>query len=248
MSAASNSQCPVCRTAEVVCGKWTLLADPRPRRGQQPLLRAGALAGGDQPAHALAAPAGAGGGGDRRAPHLSRGAAAGRVRADREGRGAGAADRRHAHATARAGCSATPTPSPPPSRSNVQTGASARRSCRRRSAGPAGGSVGRARLPPQRSAEAARHRGGDPLQRAGRRAATRSPSTSPPSSRRRLALLQLRAADRRATSRARGRAALAARLRPGPRRGRSRPASPPPTWRPAASRSRPTRASAPRRC
>jgi DNA-binding HxlR family transcriptional regulator len=25
MSALSNSQCPVCRTAEVVCGKWTLL-------------------------------------------------------------------------------------------------------------------------------------------------------------------------------------------------------------------------------
>jgi len=25
MSAASNSTCPVCRTAEVVCGKWTLL-------------------------------------------------------------------------------------------------------------------------------------------------------------------------------------------------------------------------------
>jgi DNA-binding HxlR family transcriptional regulator len=25
MSAASNSRCPVCRTAEVVCGKWTLL-------------------------------------------------------------------------------------------------------------------------------------------------------------------------------------------------------------------------------
>jgi DNA-binding HxlR family transcriptional regulator len=25
MSAVSNSQCPVCRTAEVVCGKWTLL-------------------------------------------------------------------------------------------------------------------------------------------------------------------------------------------------------------------------------
>jgi DNA-binding HxlR family transcriptional regulator len=25
MSANSNSQCPVCRTAEVVCGKWTLL-------------------------------------------------------------------------------------------------------------------------------------------------------------------------------------------------------------------------------
>jgi DNA-binding HxlR family transcriptional regulator len=25
MSAESNSNCPVCRTAEVVCGKWTLL-------------------------------------------------------------------------------------------------------------------------------------------------------------------------------------------------------------------------------
>lgn len=25
MSAVSNAQCPVCRTAEVVCGKWTLL-------------------------------------------------------------------------------------------------------------------------------------------------------------------------------------------------------------------------------
>jgi DNA-binding HxlR family transcriptional regulator len=25
MSAITNSECPVCRTAEVVCGKWTLL-------------------------------------------------------------------------------------------------------------------------------------------------------------------------------------------------------------------------------
>ncbi|HEX7246040.1 MAG TPA: helix-turn-helix domain-containing protein [Solirubrobacterales bacterium] len=25
MSAASNASCPVCRTAQVVCGKWTLL-------------------------------------------------------------------------------------------------------------------------------------------------------------------------------------------------------------------------------
>jgi Predicted transcriptional regulators len=25
MSAISNSRCPVCRTAEVVCGKWTLI-------------------------------------------------------------------------------------------------------------------------------------------------------------------------------------------------------------------------------
>src|SRR6201994_4101088 len=28
MSAASNANCPVCRTAEVVCGKWTLLIVP----------------------------------------------------------------------------------------------------------------------------------------------------------------------------------------------------------------------------
>src|ERR1700755_796330 len=25
MSASSNAECPVCKTAEVVCGKWTLL-------------------------------------------------------------------------------------------------------------------------------------------------------------------------------------------------------------------------------
>src|SRR4051812_35802581 len=25
MSATSNSRCPVCRTADIVCGKWTLL-------------------------------------------------------------------------------------------------------------------------------------------------------------------------------------------------------------------------------
>ena len=25
MSVASNSTCPVCKTAEIVCGKWTLL-------------------------------------------------------------------------------------------------------------------------------------------------------------------------------------------------------------------------------
>jgi DNA-binding HxlR family transcriptional regulator len=25
MSASSNSRCPVCRTADIVCGKWTLL-------------------------------------------------------------------------------------------------------------------------------------------------------------------------------------------------------------------------------
>ena len=74
---------------------------PRPRRGPQPLLRARALARGHQPADAVAAPAGARGAGHRRAPHLPRGAAAGRVLAHREGRGARAADRGHAPLRAR---------------------------------------------------------------------------------------------------------------------------------------------------
>ena len=94
---ASNDTCPVCRTAEIVCGKWTLLLDPRPRRGPLALLRARALADRHQPADPLAAPARARGGGHRRAPHLPRGAAARRVRADREGPRAPADHRRHAH-------------------------------------------------------------------------------------------------------------------------------------------------------
>ena len=71
--------------------------DSRPGRRQPAFLRARALARGDQPADALAAPARARGARDRRAPHLPRGPAAGRVRADREGPRAGAADRGHAH-------------------------------------------------------------------------------------------------------------------------------------------------------
>ena len=35
---------PSVATAEIVCGKWTLLIDPRPRRGPLALLRARALA------------------------------------------------------------------------------------------------------------------------------------------------------------------------------------------------------------
>ncbi len=71
-------------------------ARARPRRGPLALLRARTLARRNQPAHALAAPARARGGGDRRAPHVPRGAAARRVRADREGARAAADHRRHA--------------------------------------------------------------------------------------------------------------------------------------------------------
>ena len=91
-----TTPCPVGRCAEIISGKWTLLVIRDLADGSQPLLRARALARGHQPAHALAAPAGARGARDRRAPHLSRGPAAGRVRAHREGPRPGAADRGHA--------------------------------------------------------------------------------------------------------------------------------------------------------
>ena len=87
---------PSVRCAEIISGKWTLLVIRDLADAQPTLLRARALARGDQPADALAAPAGARGVRHRRAPHLPRGAAAGRVRADREGPRAGAADRGHA--------------------------------------------------------------------------------------------------------------------------------------------------------
>src|ERR1044072_6709435 len=46
MSAESNSTCPVCKTAEVVCGKWTLLlirdlAEGSARSGELGRSRAG---------------------------------------------------------------------------------------------------------------------------------------------------------------------------------------------------------------
>ena len=175
MSAESNSQCPVCRTADIVCGKWTLLIIRDLAERHQPLLRARAVAGGDQPADPLAAPAGARRGGDRRPPDLPRGAAAGRVRADREGRSAGPADRGHAPLRRRwlLERRAPSRSSPPMSRR------SARPSCRRRSARPGGEAWSRARPSPQRGPEAPRRRSGDPLQRRWSPAATRSPSTSP---------------------------------------------------------------------
>ena len=98
---AADDSCPVCATAELVCGQVDDPDRPRPRRGPQPLLRARALARGHQPAHAVAAPARARGRGRRRARHAPRGAAAGRVLAHGEGLGPAPADRGHAPLRAR---------------------------------------------------------------------------------------------------------------------------------------------------
>ena len=57
--AMNDSPCPVCCCAEIISGKWTLLVIRDLADSQPPLLRARALARGDQPADALAAPAGA---------------------------------------------------------------------------------------------------------------------------------------------------------------------------------------------
>ena len=78
---ASKDTCPVCRTAEIVCGKWTLLvirdlAEGRSRfcelerslRGHQPRTLSLRLRALEEE-------------GDRRAPDVPRGPAAGRVRA-----------------------------------------------------------------------------------------------------------------------------------------------------------------------
>ena len=93
---ASQDTCPVCRDRGGRVRQVDAAGDPRPRRGPLAVLRARALAAGNQPAHALAAPARARRGRHRRAPDVPRGPAASRVRPDREGPGARAADRGHA--------------------------------------------------------------------------------------------------------------------------------------------------------
>ena len=97
----ADPSCPVCATADIICGKWTILVIRDLADGREPLLRARALARGHQPAHAVAAPARARGAGHRRAAHLPGGAAARGVLAHAEGRGARAADRGHAPLRAR---------------------------------------------------------------------------------------------------------------------------------------------------
>ncbi|CAA9510508.1 MAG: Transcriptional regulator, HxlR family, partial [uncultured Solirubrobacterales bacterium] len=74
---------------------------PRPGRELLPLLRARTLARRDQPAHPVAAAAGARAGGRGDAPDLRRGPAPRGVRADREGPGARPAGRGHARLRAR---------------------------------------------------------------------------------------------------------------------------------------------------
>ena len=95
MSALSNSTCPVCRTADVVCGKWTLLIRDlaegssrfceleRSLEGISPRTLSLRLRALEEEGSSTGTPS-------PRCPP------AGRVRADREGRGAGAADRGHA--------------------------------------------------------------------------------------------------------------------------------------------------------
>ena len=80
-----NSDCPVCRTADIVCGKWTLLVIRDLAEGRSRFCELERSLGGHLAAHALAAAARARGGGHRRAPDVPRGPAARRVRADREG-------------------------------------------------------------------------------------------------------------------------------------------------------------------
>ena len=98
---ANKDSCPVCRTAQIVCGKWTLLVIRDLADGRSRFCELERSLAGHQPPHSFAAPSRARGGGDRQAPDLPRGPAAGRVRADREGPRAGSADRGHARLRAR---------------------------------------------------------------------------------------------------------------------------------------------------
>ena len=77
--------CPVSRTADIVSGKWTILLVRDLAEGRSRFCELERSLAGISPRTLLAAPARAGGGGHRRAPDLSRGSAARRVRADEKG-------------------------------------------------------------------------------------------------------------------------------------------------------------------
>src|SRR6201746_1021822 len=96
--------CPVCQTADIICGKWTLLlirdlaeghsrfceleralAGISPRALSPAGGGVGAVRGRPPAPDAVAAAACAGGRGDRAPADVRRGSAAGRVRADAEG-------------------------------------------------------------------------------------------------------------------------------------------------------------------
>ena len=126
-----NSDCPVCRTADIVCGKWTLLIVRDLAEGRSRFCELERSLGGHLPAHALAAPARARGGGHRAAPDVPRGPAARRVRADGEGPRAGADHRVDARLRHRvAGRRTAPAPRRPSRSSSPQlTLDSVRRGC-----------------------------------------------------------------------------------------------------------------------
>ena len=244
MSATTNSTCPVCRTAEIVCGKWTLLlisdlADgcsrfcelERSLEGISPRTLSLRLRALEEEGiverhtfpevpprveYALTDK------GEALVPLVDD------MRTLRHPLAAGGqtpSRRRRLDQTSRAGvCKA---------------------SCRRRSVARPGGSLSRARFPLQRSPAPPRHRGRDPVQRDGRRRRAGSLRRRRRQRRGGLALLQLRADDRPLRARPLPRSCARCPASSPPARPRSRPASPLPTWRPAASPSRPTRASAP---
>ena len=89
----SNDTCPVCHTAEIISGKWTLLVIRDLAEGAAASASLSARSARNQPAHALAEVAGPRGGGDRRAQDLPRGPAPGRVPPHDQGARAGPADR-----------------------------------------------------------------------------------------------------------------------------------------------------------
>ena len=91
-----SETCSVAACAEIVGAKWTVLIVHELSEGRTPLHADRALVRRHQPAHARRAAPLARGRGDRRPPQLRRVAAAGRVRADRQGRGAAAPHRRDA--------------------------------------------------------------------------------------------------------------------------------------------------------
>src|ERR1044072_1984902 len=89
MAFVPNSDCPVCRTADIVCGKWTLLvirdlAESKARFCELERSLEGISPPPPSPPPPPA-PAGAGGGGRRGPGDVPRGAAARRVRAHRQG-------------------------------------------------------------------------------------------------------------------------------------------------------------------
>ena len=96
MSAESNSNCPVCRTADIVCGKWTLLIIRDLAGGTSRFCELERSLEGISPRTLSLRLRALEEEGVVDPPDLPRGPASGRVRADRERRGAGPADRGHA--------------------------------------------------------------------------------------------------------------------------------------------------------